>query len=346
VSRALACEQVSVRYGKTEALSRVDLTVEDGETLALLGPSGSGKTTLLYAIAGFLSVTNGSIEIAGRTVSDARVMVRPEERDLGLVFQNYALWPHLSAEETVAYPLQRSGVAKREAIARAREILATVGIGELGGRKPAEMSGGQQQRVGLARALARDARLYLFDEPTAHLDSSVRGAVQEEIARRRRETGAAAVYSTHDSAEALASVDRVAILRAGSVVQIASPTVIYERPVDVWAARLSGPASVLDGVATGTTGGKLEVHVGDNTIVADTGSEQITGPVTMIVRPDWVTLGGPIRGVVRELWFRGPHTDYRVETSMGPLEVRHPGLPLVGVGESAGWTLDRAWVPG
>ena len=345
MSNALACTQVCVRYGETEVLSGVDLVVGDGETLALLGPSGSGKTTLLFAIAGFLPVTSGTIEIGGHIVSDERTMMPPEKRDLGLVFQNYALWPHMSAEETVAYPIQRSGVHKRDAIERARTILNTVGIGDLGARKPAELSGGQQQRVGLARALARDAELYLFDEPTVHLDSSVRATVQAELGRRRRETGAAAVYATHDSGEALANADRVAILREGSVIQIAKPSVIYERPVDVWAARLSGPASVLEGVAATGADGEVEVTVGGVAVASESGHEHVDGPVEVIVRPDWVTLGGPIVGVVRDLWFRGPHTDYRVDTSMGLLDVRLAGFPRIEIGESTGWSLDRAWVP-
>lgn len=346
MTSALVCRSVSVDYGEVRAVSSLDLTVEEGETLALLGPSGSGKSTLMYAVAGFVDIAEGEIEVCGDVVSTPGTVKPPEKRPVGLVFQNYALWPHLTAEETVAYPMRRAGVGKSEARSAARDLLEMVGIGDLAHRKPAELSGGEQQRVGLARALARAARLYLFDEPTAHLDSSVRAAVQEEIGRRRRDTGAAAVYSTHDSAEALAIADRVAILRAGSVVQVASPQVIYERPVDVWAARLTGPTAVFEVETLQSGEGKVEVALGTNRVVAETDGERLSGPVTMLVRPEWVTLEGPIRGVVSEVWFRGPHTDYRIETLAGTLEARLRGPPLKGPGDSSGWTVQRGWVPG
>ena len=169
----------------------------------------------------------------------------PEDRLVGMVFQNYALWPHLDAVDTVAYPFRRAGLARAPARKRAVDLLAGMEIGDLGQRRPAQMSGGQQQRLGLARALARDASLYLFDEPTAHLDAGVRQSIQEEVATRRLASGAAAIYSTHDSGEALAVADRVAILRRGALVQVGSPRDVYEQPVDLDTARLTGPASVV-----------------------------------------------------------------------------------------------------
>jgi len=346
MTAALVCRSVSVDYGEVRAVNALDLTVEEGEPLALLGPSGSGKSTLMYAVAGFVDIAEGEIEVCGDVVSTPGTMTPPEKRPVGLVFQNYALWPHLTATETVAYPMRRAGVGKLKALSEARDLLDMVGIGDLAHRKPAELSGGEQQRVGLARALARAARLYLFDEPTAHLDSSVRSAVQEEIGRRRQDTGAAAVYATHDSAEALAIADRVAILRAGSVVQVASPRVIYERPVDVWAARLTGPTAVFSVETIQSGEGKVEVALGANRVVAETDDSQLSGTVTMLVRPEWVTLEGPSRGVVREVWFRGPHTDYRIETLAGTLEARLLGPPRIGSGDSTGWTVQRGWVPG
>lgn len=242
---AIECRGVSVVYGSNTVLDEVDLSVEDGETLALLGPSGSGKTTLLLAIAGFVLPAQGEIWIKGRLVSGAQHVEPPERRNLGIVFQNYALWPHLNALDTVAYPMRRAGVDKPEARRQAEILLQDLQLGDLTGRRPSEMSGGQQQRVGLARALAREADLFLFDEPTAHLDSAVRLAVTEEIAIRRAERGAAAIFSTHDAAEALAVADRVAILRAGRVAQVGTPRQIYEQPIDLWSAQLSGPAALL-----------------------------------------------------------------------------------------------------
>ncbi|MFH2071532.1 MAG: ATP-binding cassette domain-containing protein, partial [Actinomycetota bacterium] len=170
---ALEIRDLDVSLGGTPILHGVDLSVAEGEAVALLGPSGSGKTTLLYAVAGFVTPTGGEIAIGGRTVSGPGRHTAPERRSVGFVFQNYALWPHLTAAETVAYPLQRSGIPAAEAASEAGALLARVGIPDLAGRKPAEMSGGQQQRVGLARALARKAALYLLDEPTAHLDAAL-----------------------------------------------------------------------------------------------------------------------------------------------------------------------------
>jgi ABC-type sugar transport system ATPase subunit len=184
----------------------------------------------------------------------------------------------------------------------------------LADRRPAQLSGGEQQRVGLGRALARQALVYLFDEPTAHLDAQVRDVFLTELAARRRETGAAAIYATHDAAEALGLADRVALLVAGRVVQVGSPQQLYSEPVSETAARLTGPASFLRG--------KDEA---------------------IMVRPDWARLGGDRAGVVVDVWFRGTHTDYAVRVEDGDLLIRVPAAPAYGRGEQVTWTLDRAW---
>ena len=341
---ALVCRSVSVDYGDVRAVAALDLDVAAGETVALLGPSGSGKSTLLYAVAGFVDIAEGDIELCGEVVATPRGATPPEKRPIGLVFQNYALWPHLTAEQTVAYPLQRAGSGKREALAEARDLLGLLGIGDLADRKPAELSGGQQQRVGLARAMARPARLYLLDEPTAHLDASARTAVQERIAHRRREAGAAAVYSTHDSAEALAIADRVAIMRAGSVLQVDTPQAVYERPIDLWAARLTGPAAIVDVEVVARSEGTLEVALDGTRVTAETDDAAAGGRVQMLVRPEWVTLGGDLGGVVRDVWFRGPYTDYTIEITGGTLETRVAGPPVARRGERVACTVSRGWV--
>jgi ABC-type Fe3+/spermidine/putrescine transport system ATPase subunit len=340
----LHCRRVSVDYGPVRAVDQLDLVVGEAETVALLGPSGSGKSTLLYAVAGFVDIAGGSIEIDGGVVSTPGVSQPPERRPVGVVFQNYALWPHLTAAETVAYPLRRAGAGKHRAMTEARRLLDTVGIAELAQRKPAELSGGQQQRVGLARALARHARLYLFDEPTAHLDAPLRGAIQQEIALRRRETGAAAIYATHDAAEALAIADRVALLRDGAIVQVGTPRDAYDRPVDAWAARLTGNATVIPVDVVGGTGSTVEVIVGGSRVVAETLGGDLDGSAAMLVRPEWVRLGGPLRGTVAEVWFRGSHTDVRLETAVGKLDVRVAGAVAVSKGETIGCTVVRGWL--
>src|SRR3954470_9849943 len=305
-----------VEYEGTTALRGVSLSVGPGEVLALLGPSGSGKTTLLHAVAGFLVPTAGTVRLGGTTVAGDGRPVPPERRDVAVVFQNYALWPHLSAVDTVAYPIRRRGVGRTAARREALAILDRLRIAPLAAGRPAELSGGEQQRVGLARALARRPSLYLFDEPTAHLDTHVRGVFLDELVTRQRESGAAAVYATHDAEEALGLADRVALLRAGRLLQVGTPRQVYEEPVDLFAARLTGPASVIDGP---DGGGRL------------------------LVRPGWARLGGPLKAELRAVWFRGPHSDYLARGTLGELLIREPGPPCHPVGTRIGWTLVRGW---
>lgn len=345
-SAVLSCAQLSVTYGPATVVDGFSLDVAAGESVALLGPSGSGKTTVLSAIAGFIEPSGGRIQLRGRTVAERGLSVAPEHRRVGMVFQHYALWPHLTALETVAYPMRRRGVSRHDARIEAAELLARLGLSGLAARLPAELSGGEQQRVGLARAIAREPDLFLFDEPTAHLDTPLRAALQEELSTRRASTGTAAMTATHDVGEALAVADRVALLRDGRLVQVGTPRDVYERPVDLWAARLTGPASVIEAtiVAAAVRGqparlriGELECQVPVDAVAPDPGDARL------IVRPDWVTLDGELPGVVRGAWYRGPHTDYRLETPAGLLEVREFGPPRVAAGVAVGWRLHRAW---
>jgi ABC-type Fe3+/spermidine/putrescine transport system ATPase subunit len=318
--RVLEVAGLVVEYDGTTAVDGVTLSVGPGEVLALLGPSGSGKSTLLHAVAGFLVPSAGTVTLGGRTVAGNGRPVPPEQRDVGVVFQNYALWPHLSAVETVAYPARRRGAGRAQARGEALELLERLRIGHLAGRRPAELSGGEQQRVGLARALARHPSLYLFDEPTAHLDTHVRDVFLAELVARQRDSGAAAVYATHDAEEALGLADRVALLRAGRLLQVGTPQQVYDQPADLFAARLTGPASVID---------------------APDGTGRI------LVRPGWARLGGPLEGRLRAVWFRGPHADHLVDTPLGEVMIRAPGPPTLPVGACTGWTLERGWpIPG
>lgn len=343
---ALEAQDVAIGYDGRLIVEGLDLVVWPGETVALLGPSGSGKSTILAALAGFLPIRAGEIRIDGRVVATDARHDPPERRNVGVVFQSAALWPHMNALDTVAYPMRRRGVAATEAREQARGILDRLSIAPLAGRRPAEMSGGEQQRVGLGRALARAAGTYLFDEPTAHLDADLRERLQAEIAEHRRESGAAAIYATHDTAEALAIADRVLLLRGGRIVQEGVPADVYERPTDLWSARLTGPASIVrlslvganDGTATiAIEGARHAVRVASSVTRA-------RGDVDALVRPDWVRLGGPFTGRVTLVSFRGTYTDYLLATSIGDISVRAAGTPTVGRGASVGWTLDRAWL--
>jgi ABC-type Fe3+/spermidine/putrescine transport system ATPase subunit len=311
---ALEVDRLTVGYGHDAVLRDLSLAVAAGETVVVLGPSGAGKTTLLYAICGFLEPSAGVIRLAGRDVAGPGVNVPPERRGVAMVFQHYGLWPHLDALATVAYPLRRRGVARVDAERRARELLARLRIDHLAHRRPAELSGGEQQRVGLARALAGQPRLFLLDEPTAHLDASLRAELQEELAQRRALDGAAAIHATHDVEEALALADRIALLRDGSIVQVGRPAELYAEPRDEWAARLTGPASFV-----AVDGGK---HV---------------------IRPDWVAMPGTVPASVRAVRFRGTHTDYMLSGAQGALLARLPGPPQLSVGDGTSYGIRHSW---
>jgi len=332
-SAALECRGLHLAYDGQPVVTGVALDVLPGESIVLLGPSGSGKTTILSAIAGFIDPIGGEILLGGRTVATAERSVPPEQRRIGVVFQHYALWPHLTAVQTVAYPMHRQGMARSQARAEALVLLERLGLADLADRKPAQLSGGEQQRVGLARAIAREPDLFLFDEPTAHLDTPLRAALQEELAERRARTGIAAVTATHDVAEALAAADRVVLLRDGRVIQVGTPIEVYEQPADLWAARLTGPASALDATLVGDVAVRVE----------GSGARGEPGD-RVLVRPDWASLRGNLTGTVVGVWFRGPHTDYRLATSYGEVEIREAGPPGASVGATIGWQLHRAWL--
>ncbi|HEY4634655.1 MAG TPA: ABC transporter ATP-binding protein [Candidatus Limnocylindrales bacterium] len=341
----LRCRGLTVRYGRATVVEGVDLEVGAAETVAILGPSGAGKSTILAAIAGFVRPAAGEIHIDGALVSGRRMNVPPEGRSVGVAFQNGALWPHLTVAQTVAYPLERRGLDPAEVELRTRELLGDLGIAGLERRRPAELSGGEQQRTGLARALARGAAVYLLDEPTAHLDASLKGSLQRQVADLCRRDDAAVLYATHDVGEALAVADRIAIVRAGRLVQTGTPLDVYERPVDTWAAALTGVASVIDGAAAGFKDGRPAVRLSAWTVglEEETGAPDDDEHLRLLVRPDWAQLGGELPGRVVTTWFRGSHTDLELETPVGTLVVREPGPASVGPGDAVSWHLRRAW---
>jgi iron(III) transport system ATP-binding protein len=242
------------------ALRSVSLDVAPGTFLVLLGPSGSGKTTLLRCLAGIERIDSGSLSIGSRVVADGRAHVPPEQRDLSMVFQDYALWPHLTALDNVAFALRRRRLSRAEGRARALAMLSRVGLGELAARYPNELSGGQQQRVALARALIADTGLILCDEPLSNLDADLRERMRVEISSLVREAGATTVYITHDQAEAFALADHIGVLEEGVLVQSGSPEDIYHHPATPFVARFTGLAGELPVRVTGhNSGGVLEV---------------------------------------------------------------------------------------
>lgn len=313
--------------------------------VALLGPSGSGKSTLLHAAAGFVLPSSGHIEIAGREVSRKGWGLPPEKRAIGLVFQNYALWPHLSARETVAYPMRRHGASATEARQAAQTWLERIGLGALAARRPSELSGGEQQRVGLARALAASPALFLLDEPTANLDATLKASLQEEIRRQQRSTGAGALYVTHDPAEAFAVADRVAVLHKGRLVQVDTPAEVYARPANPWVAALTGACSVLRGIAWRTEGESLRLELCGRELNC-TGQALSDSATACILRPEWVAIDASgalaLEGSLQAVRFQGSHTDYVVSAGDGEVLIRAPGPPRYAAEQPVSWAPRQA----
>jgi spermidine/putrescine ABC transporter ATP-binding subunit len=271
------------RYGTLAALDDVSVTFAEGEFFGLLGPSGSGKTTLLRAIAGFVDLDSGEIKIDGQDVRDIPV----HRRDIGMVFQNYALFPHMSVFDNVAFGLSVRRASREETARRVREMLELVRLGGLDERKPRQLSGGQQQRVALARALITRPRVLLLDEPLGALDKRLRQQMQVELKQIQREVGITTIFVTHDQEEALTLSDRIAILNEGRIVQVGSPDVVYERPESAFAASFLGDANFFPGRVIGTVGGFGCIETAcHGSLVADDKLPPADTPVVLAVRPE------------------------------------------------------------
>lgn len=242
---SIAISQLNKSFGSNQVLSNVDLAIEQGEFVAVLGPSGCGKTTLLRMIAGFEHLDHGTIEISGKTVSSAAIHIAPEQRDLGIVFQNYALWPHMNVADNVGYSLKIRKIPAQDRNRRVTEALKTVEMQHLAHRRPADLSGGQRQRVALARCLAQDSKIVLLDEPLANLDVNLRSAMEEEFSKFHRSTGASLFYITHDQAEAMALADRIAVMDKGVIQQFSTPDVLYREPFNEMVANFIGEGFTL-----------------------------------------------------------------------------------------------------
>jgi iron(III) transport system ATP-binding protein len=229
---AVSAAGLELSYGTTSVLRGIDFSLPSGKTLALLGPSGCGKTTLLRLVAGLLAPTKGSISIANQLVADASggVFLPPERRGLGMVFQDYALWPHMTVGGNVAFPLEMRGINRAECKARTLRALERVGLAAYASRRPSELSGGQQQRVAIARAIVAEPALILFDEPLSNLDRELRETMVDEIGSLISSLGLTAIYVTHDHGEALSLADQVAVMRAGRIEQLAEPDVLVDQP--------------------------------------------------------------------------------------------------------------------
>lgn len=332
------------RFGPKTALDGVDLSVAAGSVFVLLGPSGSGKTTLLRSVAGIERLTAGRIDIGERTVADGPLHLPPERRDLAMVFQDYALWPHLSAVHNVAFALGRRRLGRAEAVRRARGMLERVGLGHLAERYPNELSGGEQQRVALARALVGETGLLLFDEPLSNLDADLRERMRLEISTLVRDSGATALYITHDQSEAFALADTMGVLDQGRLVQVGPPEAVYHRPASPFVARFTGLAGEIPVHLEATVpGDEPSVAVRPSSggrdcppIVAPAPTAVPTGGEgVLLVRPAAVRLlpgDDPVRqlrGMVLDAAYRGRGYDHAV--------LLECGSQLVGVHDTRRW---------
>ncbi|SEF51944.1 putative spermidine/putrescine transport system ATP-binding protein [Thermomonospora echinospora] len=280
----IALDRLTKRYGDFVAVDEVSLTIEPGEFMTLLGPSGSGKTTTLNAIAGFVTPTSGSLRMDGTAIESAP----PHKRDIGMVFQHYALFPHMTVAENIAYPLRRRKIAKdrrRELVAAALE---TVRLGEYGHRYPRELSGGQQQRVAVARAIVYGPRVLLMDEPLGALDKKLRDWLQLEIKRIHAELGTTFVYVTHDQDEALVLSDRIAVFNNGRIEQVGSAHALYERPETLFVAKFLGESTVLRGAAEAGAGRSALGKAGRTLTAAG----ELTGAAAIVIRPERLVVVG------------------------------------------------------
>jgi spermidine/putrescine ABC transporter ATP-binding subunit len=316
----LRIDRLSVRYRDVAAVDEVSLEIRAGEFLALLGPSGSGKTTVLMAIAGFTRPSSGDIRMSGRSVID----MPPEHRGIGVVFQGYALFPHLSVAANVAFPLEMRGVPPAQIQGQVRKALETVGLGNLGARYPHELSGGQQQRVALARALVFGPSVLLLDEPLGALDKDRRSAMQREFRALHREVGATIVYVTHDQQEALAMADRIAVMEGGRIVQLGAPREIYGAPKSRFVAGFIGDCNFLALSRTERRADHVRASVqgyqGDIPVV---NVETTQAPQMIAVRPHHASLvslqSEGVDGRLADILFLGELTEYVVALGSGEM---------------------------
>ncbi|WP_018902539.1 ABC transporter ATP-binding protein [Rhizobium sp. 2MFCol3.1] len=324
----LQLDKLTLAYGDTVAVKDLDLSIKKGELVALLGPSGCGKTTTMRSIAGLLNPASGRITLDGADIT----RVSANKRNVGLVFQSYALFPHLTVYENVAFGLRLKGVSGQDLDAKVTAGIKSVGLASFATRKPGELSGGQQQRVALARSMVMEPKVLLLDEPLSNLDARLRLEMRAELQRVQKETGVTMIFVTHDQIEALALADRIVVMLNGGIEQIGTPEEIYNKPVSAFVADFVGFENVF-----ALENGKLATS---NSLV------ELSAPVPQAVkglawRPRMVILGsGPFQGTVRGTSFAGNVREYLLDTPLGPIKAEvDAGEPSHAIGATLAFDL-------
>ena len=341
----LTLADVSKSFGQLHAVADLNLSVEKGEFVSLLGPSGCGKTTTLQMIAGFVQATSGRIVLDGRDITD----MKPNQRGLGIVFQSYALFPHMTVAQNVRFGLEMRRVGKAESDARVKEALALVRLDALANRFPRELSGGQRQRVALARAIVIAPPVLLLDEPMSNLDAKLREEMQFELRAIQRRIGTTTIMVTHDQSEALSISDRVVVMEAGRITQVDTPYRAYERPENRFVSEFIGKANLFSGTVIALDEAGLHVEVGTDRIevghapaLRPTETPSVGDAVTVCIRPEKVRLdpsgSGRLPATVTSRFFLGSQWLYRVECTLGEVLVccQNEGDDPVAEGQSVG----------
>ncbi|MCD2443401.1 ABC transporter ATP-binding protein [Agromyces sp. SYSU K20354] len=335
----LRVDGIRAVYGDTVALHGISLDIAHNEFFALLGPSGCGKTTLLRSIAGFETPAEGRIEVDGEDL----LRMPAHKRPVNMMFQSYALFPHMSVEKNVAYGLESDGVGRAEIRSRVAEVMDVVGLGALAKRRPGQLSGGQRQRVALARAIVKRPKLLLLDEPLSALDRQVRSSMQLELKRLQHEVGLTFVVVTHDQEEAMSMADRIAVLRDGRLEQLATPQELYANPASRFVASFIGTANLLDGTATATG-----VEVPGFGVVDAAHALRAGSPATAVVRPEDVELSTDaatgLSGTVVDTYFLGGASTISIEVPgiTAPILATVHGASRVARGDAVGVRFARA----
>jgi ABC-type branched-subunit amino acid transport system ATPase component len=321
-------------YGSLAALDGLSLTIEPGQFMVLLGPSGSGKSTLIRSLAGIEKIDSGSIFLDNQEVNRGPINVAPEKRNLAMVFQDYALWPHLSAFENVEYALQRRKLGKDASRKRVETALERVGLSTKGRNYPHELSGGEQQRVALARAIVADPALLLFDEPLSNLDADLRERLRIEISTLTREIGATALYITHDQSEAFALADKIGVINHGKLEQVDLPEEIYERPTNRFVANFTGIAGTFSGKVKRVSKTSCVVSLGEDQLkVRHTVGLEVGQGVDILIRPAATSFKrdstNSLAATITDVAYRGRGYEHAIATKYGSLTgvfdtVSHP----------------------